>query len=280
MFLATVRILVSRRREGSRIVHLDEFGTAFIVERRLSRFENVYLLVTAAHVIKDAVEGSLFFLRDEPEAKPLSLSPYEFHASQSFQEMWFLNSSPAIDVAVTPLDPFGPIFDDLKSRNIHLHGLPISEATALTRSALRDFHSPLHQLDALEEVIFVGYPTGHFDRTNSLPIVRRGFAASWMQVPFEGQPMFLIDAAVWPGSSGSPVFCLHERVVLRQDAETPLESVGRIMTDETLFFLGMLTDVWPSKLDRQTNINLGAVLTADAIFDTADQFLATRQTRS
>jgi len=36
--------------------------------------------------------------------------------------------------------------------------------------------------------------------------MRRGTTATPMVLDFEGRPEFLIDAAVYPGSSGSPVF--------------------------------------------------------------------------
>jgi hypothetical protein len=64
----------------------------------------------------------------------------------------------------------------------------------------------LRALDALEEVLFVGYPSGVWDQVNLMPILRRGTTATPIALDFEGRAEFLIDAAVYPGSSGSPVF--------------------------------------------------------------------------
>ena len=57
-----------------------------------------------------------------------------------------------------------------------------------------------------ERIIFVGYPTGFYDQKNFLPILRTGTIASIPSVDFNGRPQILIDAQVFPGSSGSPVF--------------------------------------------------------------------------
>ncbi len=61
-------------------------------------------------------------------------------------------------------------------------------------------------LDAVEDVMFVGYPNGIYDVKNLMPIVRRGITATPFQIDYEGKPKFLIDASVFPGSSGSLVF--------------------------------------------------------------------------
>jgi hypothetical protein len=62
------------------------------------------------------------------------------------------------------------------------------------------------ELDAIEEVVFIGYPNGLFDTMNYLPILRTGTTATPIAVDYRGAPAFLIDASVFPGSSGSPVF--------------------------------------------------------------------------
>ena len=58
----------------------------------------------------------------------------------------------------------------------------------------------------VEEILFVGYPSGISDQFHNLPVARRGITATPASVDYEGRPVFLIDASVYPGSSGSPVF--------------------------------------------------------------------------
>ena len=60
----------------------------------------------------------------------------------------------------------------------------------------------------LETVTMVGYPNGLWDHVNNLPIFRRGVLATDYKRDWNGKKEFLIDAACFPGSSGSPVMLL------------------------------------------------------------------------
>jgi len=64
----------------------------------------------------------------------------------------------------------------------------------------------LADLGTLEDVLMIGYPNGLWDSTNNMPIFRRGVTATHPNIDYEGRREFLIDAACFPGSSGSPVF--------------------------------------------------------------------------
>jgi hypothetical protein len=66
------------------------------------------------------------------------------------------------------------------------------------------------EFGTLEDVIMAGYPTGLADNHNNLPIVRRGITATPAGADYQGKREFLIDMAVFPGSSGSPVVILNE----------------------------------------------------------------------
>ena len=56
------------------------------------------------------------------------------------------------------------------------------------------------------DVVFAGYPRGFYDVANNLPLLRRGVIASVPDVDFNGKGEIVIDAQIFPGSSGSPVF--------------------------------------------------------------------------
>lgn len=51
----------------------------------------------------------------------------------------------------------------------------------------------------------IGYPNGLWDQVNNMPIIRRGITATNVTLDYNGKKEFLIDAACFPGSSGSPV---------------------------------------------------------------------------
>ena len=88
--------------------------------------------------------------------------------------------------------------------------------------------------DAIEDVLFVGYPNGIFDQKNHLPIMRRGITASPYNVDFNGSKKFLIDAQVFPGSSGSPVF------IKEQNLRNGTLRLGT----ENYFFVGIISKVF------------------------------------
>ena len=56
-----------------------------------------------------------------------------------------------------------------------------------------------------DDVLIVGYPRGFYDEFSKFPIVKSGVVASRWGAPFGGNPYFLIDAKLFPGSSGSMV---------------------------------------------------------------------------
>ena len=66
-------------------------------------------------------------------------------------------------------------------------------------------HNNELQVEAASDVLVVGYPRGFYDDVNLFPIVKSGVVASRWGAGFKGDPCFLIDAKLFPGSSGSVV---------------------------------------------------------------------------
>jgi len=63
---------------------------------------------------------------------------------------------------------------------------------------------------AIEETTMVGYPDGIWDEKNNLPVTRRGITATHPRIDYNGNGEFLIDTAVFTGSSGSPVYLFNQ----------------------------------------------------------------------
>ena len=63
----------------------------------------------------------------------------------------------------------------------------------------------LKELDSVEDIIMIGYPNALWDEVNNIPLVRKGITATPAWLDFNGKKEFVIDAACFPGSSGSPV---------------------------------------------------------------------------
>ena len=87
----------------------------------------------------------------------------------------------------------------------------------------------------VEEVLFVGYPSGISDQTHNLPVARKGITATPAAVDYEGRPAFLVDASVYPGSRGSPVF------IYNTDGWT--NGSGHLAAGSRVMFSGVLAAV-------------------------------------
>ena len=68
----------------------------------------------------------------------------------------------------------------------------------------------LSELKTMEDIVMVGYPIGLWDDVQNLPIFRKGVTSSHPTINFKGKKIGLIDAACFPGSSGSPIFIVDD----------------------------------------------------------------------
>jgi hypothetical protein len=143
----------------------------------------------------------------------------------------------------------------------------------------------LLSLDALESVTFIGYPNGIWDTKNLLPIARRGTTATPIAVDFENSPCFLIDASVFGGSSGSPVFIFNQGMYTNKGGGTTIGS--------RLFFVGIIAAVFyrtqlnqivsvpiptlvQPMVQQQEMVDLGIVFKASTVIEAVEAFLKTK----
>ena len=89
-------------------------------------------------------------------------------------------------------------------------------------------------LSLAEDILMIGYPNGLFDAKNNMPILRRGITATSPSLEFNGQQVFVVDCACFPGSSGSPVF-LHQPMGYRQPNGDLILGGGRSILIGVLF---------------------------------------------
>ena len=64
------------------------------------------------------------------------------------------------------------------------------------------------------DAVVIGYPMGFYDEVNLFPVLKSGIIASRWGSNFQGLPCFLIDAKLFPGSSGSIVISKPVDVVV------------------------------------------------------------------
>lgn len=250
-------------------------GTGFIYRYKTSENTTAEFLVTNKHVINDpkigrSTHGYFTFIKgDEIDANEPKLG----HGFRSIIEndywvqAWFGHPIDEIDIAVFVLGPTVNYIQNELNQPIFCRGIP-SELTINTEI--------LQNLDAIEDIFFVGYPNGIWDQVNLLPIVRKGTTATPLQVDYEGRPKFLIDASVFGGSSGSPVF-VHNRNVPNFPeflfvgviaAVYQAKSLSEIIQTPIPTNANFVTEIINSQM-----IDLGIVYKAETVTKTIEAFL-------
>jgi len=116
--------------------------------------------------------------------------------------------------------------------------------------------------EVTSDAIVVGYPRGFYDQHSVFPIVKAGIIASKWGAYFNQKPYFLIDAKLFPGSSGS--------IVITKPTNLLVENGNLFHNSEKQFaFLGIYSgepyqQYHPLELDditiiRKSGFNVGIV---------------------
>lgn len=248
-------------------------GTSFAFHDAASPPGQQLFLVTNKHVVAGASSGYLYFTEMGLDGQPKVGEPF-FMRNDMFHSLWHGHPNDDIDVAIMPLSWQ---LDLIARTGKHAFLRPIT---------LDDVADPsvFQNLDVTASVLFVGFPNGMFDETHYLPIFRRGYVATTPDVDFNGSPVFLIDASVFPGSSGSPVFTVGDRDIGGTPALKLLGIVAAVYTQPTEG-----TIVW-RPISIPTNqaivptidqmIDLGVVYKVRCIREAIDSFHALKGTKS
>lgn len=172
-------------------------GTAFIYNAGRNG-QNIPVLVTNKHVVRGAQRGGIRLIGGSKGSPDLG-NPIEI-IYDGFEQMWVGHPDDAVDVAAMFI---GPTLNQLAAAGREAFFRQVDPQMAPSEEVLGD-------LDAVEPITFVGYPNGLFDQAHHTPIIRQGHTATPLQLDWNGSPTFLVDASVFPGSSGSPVFIVQQ----------------------------------------------------------------------
>ncbi len=180
---ATVRIV------GKNAAGADAGGTGFFYKIKIDETHFTTILITNEHVVHDIVTGANFDVhtRSTLSGPPDGISNIQLDAAQ-----WINHPNPNVDLCAYPIQPS---FNQLGTSPFYL---------ALDKPLIPS-PTVMNGLDAIEEVVMIGYPVLLYDEHNEYPIIRRGITASDPTTNFDGRPEIALDIAVFPGSSGSPV---------------------------------------------------------------------------
>ncbi|MGD0625720.1 MAG: serine protease [Thermodesulfobacteriota bacterium] len=170
-------------------------GTGFFYSlAKIEDGKHVPVIVTNKHVVAGGAEGTFKLTLRTADGKPDRLNHAKF-ALDSFQQRWVPHPDGVTDLCCMPI---APLLHEAAIQNKHFFFVPLDRSLLPSQSDLED-------LMGLEQIVMVGYPNGIWDEVNNFPVFRRGVTASHPLHDWNGKPEFLIDAACFPGSSGSPV---------------------------------------------------------------------------
>lgn len=169
-------------------------GTGFFFAFNQTDTGYVPVIITNKHVVSDISEMIIFIsIRDLNSKTTTESVPITIEKPES---RFIFHPDSRVDIAALPIADL--IFQmkraekELILYHFGMNDIPSDE----------EFNKFLF----IEDVISSGYPNGIFDEVNNMPVIRRGITATHPGLNWKGQDKFLIDMAIFPGASGSPVF--------------------------------------------------------------------------
>lgn len=224
-------------------------------------------IITNKHVVKDATSLTFALSKADDEGNPLYELPFEVTIQKNELDGWTVNHpSPDVDLCALLAQPILEAFKNagfkIYNRNTSAHIIPDGKE--------------LEELDTIEEIVMIGYPNGMWDKKHNMPLVRRGITASPVYLDYNGMPIFLIDAACYPGSSGSPVFIYRNGMT--QDkygnlyAKSKLALIGIQHAVPTQTLQGEIKVVPTASIISESHImiNLGYIIKSRCILEMLD----------
>ncbi|QZN78510.1 serine protease [Paenibacillus sp. DR312] len=170
-------------------------GTGFFFRFCDDGETNIPAIVTNKHVVADSVRGRLHFNVSDASGNPQE-AKHNWIVIEDFEAAWVMHPLKEIDLCIMPILP---IINHLNMQNVEPFFISLDSSLLIDDEYLKG-------LNSIEDILMIGYPNGIWDSINNMPIVRRGVTATHPGLNYNGRKEFMIDAACFPGSSGSPVF--------------------------------------------------------------------------
>lgn len=194
-------------------------------------------LVTNRHVLlpkideKETIPDKVVFHLRKLNGNTIDWLPIELEKSDLLKRAKF-HTNPKVDVGivkildlVTEILKKEPKTQDPGKTSI-MNFVPMSNAKLPGKNKI--------DVDASDDVLIIGYPRGYYDKTTKYPIIKSGIIASRWGDLFQGNPCFLVDAKLFPGSSGS--------IVISKPIDSIIEKGQMLTSKEKQFaFLGIFS---------------------------------------
>lgn len=173
-------------------------GTAFIYSVKIDEKTEIPLIVTNKHVVRKS-EIVNFSLHESMQVDGQNVPAGKF-ININYKSKWINHPNDEVDLCATALQP---LISQISKTGKSIYYIKLTEDLIWTDEKLKE-------LSAVEDVLMIGYPIGLWDNINNLPLVRRGITSSHPALNFQGKNIGVVDIAVFPGSSGSPILIVNE----------------------------------------------------------------------
>ena len=225
-------------------------GTSFMFSVNQTENTSIPLLITNYHVVKGSIGGYV-----EMHLAKNGIPSKEVVRVQFDKTVIEPNKLGELDLVALPL---AGAINDMQGKGIQLYFKSI-DCSLLPKS------NDIDELSAIEEITFIGYPSAIYDTVNKIPVIRQGITATPIWNDFKGERAFLIDAGVFPGSSGSPVFIYNRGAFPTRNGIT----VG-----SRIKFVGILKETMRRKEKAGLDyLDLGVVINSTSFFDELNKYI-------
>lgn len=188
VFFTTTRINIPQANGTG-----TSIGTGFLYNAPLNDGTDrvVTLLISNKHVFQNPNGAISFTFNKKDQDSEPDLGNIHTFSGNEFSGIYSEHPNPDIDLAC-----------------INASVITHEEHNVYYRNLTLDMISDFSEEDFVPglDIWFVGYPANRFDVSNNLPLLRKGYVSSIPKVNFNSKEEFVIDAQVYQGSSGSPVF--------------------------------------------------------------------------
>jgi hypothetical protein len=197
-------------------------GTGFFFRFKESLESNSFVpvVITNKHVIEGSDNAVLILTSKDKDGQPVDNKHLRVEYTE-FEKAWKMHPDPEVDLCAMT---FGNIINQFSSGGFEPYYITLDRSIIPSEDII-------NSLRALEEIVMVGYPNGLWDTNNNKPLLRKGVTALHPKFDYCGRKDIIIDAACYPGSSGSPVFLLNEGVY---------KHGSTVMAGDRVFLLGVL----------------------------------------
>lgn len=251
------------------------YGTGFIYQFDL---EQGYLpvIITNKHVVKNAKSISFVLREKDADDNPIDNSHTVINIHNIQKD---LKWHPDQNVDLCALR-FAPVSQVARERGKKLFYITLDKNVLPTSQELDD-------LSAFEEILMIGYPISLWDNFNNMPILRKGSTATHPNMNYAGRKEFMIDAACFPGSSGSPVYIYDKHSYSTRSGTTHMISTSRIKLLGILYAgpqysvngkIEIINIPTSQELTSSVSVptNLGFVIKSERILELLDLFVLSK----